>query len=135
VCIPSDVSGAVRPGRHRGLPIVSGRFAHAHFSGPGPLRQRAQEYVALSISITLPREENLTVGRRRRAQECVRSLRRQALGSLPALALFLASPNLPAVVIPLAPEDPLVPFFIGRDRATEQVGGSRRHFLRRRPGV
>src|SRR4029077_18552161 len=88
VCVPSDVSGPVRPCGYCGLPIVGGRFAHAHFSGPGPPRQRAQEYVALSVSITLPREENLTIGRRRRAQECARSLRRQALGSLPTLALF-----------------------------------------------
>src|SRR5256885_16579636 len=63
---PWDVGGAVWSCGHRRFPIVGRRFAHAHFSGPGPLREGAQENVALSVAKTLPSEENLTVGRRRR---------------------------------------------------------------------
>src|SRR5439155_7301838 len=133
VGVPGDVGCAVRSGGHGRLPIVGRRLADAELVGPLPRGQRAHEDVALAAAVTLPDQEDLAVRRGGGAQERVRSFSRQPLGSLPRRALLLASPDLPAVIEALAPEDPQVARVVGGRGAAEDVAGLGGHLFGRRP--
>ena len=106
VRVPGDVCRSIRSRGHRRLPVIGARFADPDFAGPLSIRERAQVNVALPAAVALPDQKNLAVRRRRRSQERIRSICRQALCPLPACALLLATPNLPPVILAFAPKYP-----------------------------
>src|SRR5579864_25438 len=107
VCVPGSVHRSIGSDRHGGFPIVSRRIAQALLLRPGAFAAANLEVdITLTVSIALLDYSDLPGRRSGSAVKGVRASLGYRLGWLPVPIALLAPPDLPMIVLALAPEDP-----------------------------